>query len=36
LISVMKTMFLIFLERGRATVPNLEAGRLVRRWLAGH
>jgi len=32
----MKTMFLVFLDRGRATVPNLEAGRLVWRWLAGH
>jgi len=32
----MKTMFLLFLDRGRATVPNFEAGRLVWRWLAGH
>ena len=36
LISVIKTMFLLVLDWGRATVPNLESGRFVRRWLAGH
>jgi len=32
----MKTMFLQVLDCGRSTVPSLEAGRLVKRWLAGH
>ena len=36
LISVMKTMFLAFFERGREREPNLESGRLFWRWLAGH
>ena len=29
-------MFLQFLDRGRATVPNFEGGRLVWQWFAGH
>jgi hypothetical protein len=32
----MKTMFLLALDWGRSTVPNLEIGRFVMRWLAGH
>ena len=32
----MKTMFLLVLDWGRSTVPNLESGRFVRRWLAEH
>ena len=36
LISIIKTMFLLVLDWGRSTVPNLEAGRFVMRWLAGH
>jgi hypothetical protein len=32
----MKTMFLLFLDRGRVAVPNFDAGRLAWRWFAGH
>ena len=36
LISIIKTMFLLALDWGRSAVPNLEIGRFVMRWLAGH